>query len=158
MIIDELPPDVFPALRRKRFFNYLIDLLPASAITLLIDYFLEAMIYVGQGEAAALAYRVAIDGSEDITLNTILLSLFVGVIGNTLYYMAFEYGLNGKTLGKYLTRTRAISQDGTPMTFAQALSRSLIRMVPMEPLSFFMGNSLTGWHDNWSQTLVIDEP
>lgn len=157
MIIDELPPEVFPALRRKRLLNYVIDLLPASAVTLLVDYFWEALIYAKSGEAAALAYRTAIDGNAGVTPSTVILSVLVGLLGNTLYYLAFEYGLNGKTIGKYLTRTRAIAQNGSTMTFTQALSRSLIRMVPLEPLSFFGGNGLTGWHDDWSKTLVVDD-
>lgn len=144
-ILDELPQYLFPTLRKKRLVNCIIDLLGTIPVILLVEYFIEALLYMIAGEEMAMDYRNTIDYGT--TRSSFFLSFGTSSLGGTLYYVAFEYGLKGKTLGKYFTRTRAVRQDGTSMTFTQTLERSLIRIVPMEPFSFLGGNVLAGWHD-----------
>jgi len=86
-----------------------------------------------------------------------------GLIGNlfvlflfALYYLICEGLLKGKTLGKYITKTRAVNVDGSTMEMSTVVKRSFSRMVPFEQFSFF-GSEPTGWHDRWSDTMVIDE-
>jgi uncharacterized RDD family membrane protein YckC len=69
-----------------------------------------------------------------------------------VYYTLCEKLLKGYTLGKLITGTRAIRQDGGELTFRNALLRSLSRCVPFEVFSGF--NTLT-WHDSWTDTKVI---
>jgi len=73
-----------------------------------------------------------------------------------LYYSLLETFLKGKSIGKFVTQTRAVREDGSELDFRTALIRSLCRVVPFEPFSF-LGDSNSGWHDNWSKTMVIDE-
>jgi uncharacterized RDD family membrane protein YckC len=82
----------------------------------------------------------------------ILLSLLIGYLNYIVYYTLCEKLLKGYTLGKLITGTRAIRQDGGELTFRNALLRSLSRCVPFEVFSGF--NTLT-WHDSWTDTKVI---
>jgi len=81
------------------------------------------------------------------------------LMGNFLYgvYMgALETILKGKSFGKLVTRTRAVEQDGSPLTPRTAILRGLSRAVPFEPFSAF-GSPSYPWHDRWTHSFVIDE-
>jgi uncharacterized RDD family membrane protein YckC len=72
-----------------------------------------------------------------------------------LYYVPQE-ALSGRTLGKLITGTKAISEDGTELSFGQALGRTLCRFIPFEAFSFFGGKGRPrGWHDSIPKTKVI---
>lgn len=72
-----------------------------------------------------------------------------------VYYIVFEFYLN-KTIGKYLSGTKVIMDDGSKPTIKAIFIRSICRLVPFEIFSF-SGKTPIGWHDRWSHTLVIDE-
>jgi uncharacterized RDD family membrane protein YckC len=69
-------------------------------------------------------------------------------------YTFLETVTKGRTIGKMVTKTRAITEDGSTISFSDALKRSLIRCIPFEPFSAFSGRP---WHDKWSNTKVIRE-
>jgi len=73
--------------------------------------------------------------------------------GIVLYYVFFEW-LFGRTPGKFITRTKVITKYGTKPNFAQIIGRTLTRLIPFEALSF-LGAYYSGWHDTWSNTLVV---
>ncbi len=62
----------------------------------------------------------------------------------------------GKTIGKYITGTRAVNEDGSKITFSTGFVRGLTRLVPFNALSA-LGSPTYPWHDKWTNTLVIDE-
>lgn len=78
----------------------------------------------------------------------------IAVAINLGYYILLE-GIGGKTIGKYITRTRVLSTDGQPVTFKKALVRSLCRMLPCEPFSFLSRSN--GWHDSMTDTIVVKD-
>jgi uncharacterized RDD family membrane protein YckC len=71
-----------------------------------------------------------------------------------LYALLMEYFTKGRTIGKYITGTRAISTDGTEPTFYDYFIRNISRLVPFDAFSFLGGGN--GWHDNWSDTRVVN--
>lgn len=78
---------------------------------------------------------------------------YIGAFFNYLiYYTICEKAFKGYTLGKLISGTRAIRNDGSELTFKDAFLRSLSRLVPFEPLSGF-GQS--PWHDSWTKTTVV---
>lgn len=89
-------------------------------------------------------------------VSTGLISNLFSLFLFALYYIICEGSLKGKTLGKVITKTRAINKDGSRMDMNTVVKRSFSRVVPFEQFSFF-GNEPTGWHDRWSDTMVIDE-
>ena len=74
----------------------------------------------------------------------------------TSYMFLLETIFKGKSIGKFVTGTRAVNEDGSFISTRTALLRSLSRIVPFEPFSA-LGNPARPWHDRWTHTYVIDE-
>jgi uncharacterized RDD family membrane protein YckC len=136
------------ATQGQRFLNWLIDnilmrwglaYLTGTAVGLIIGI-------VAPDFFANMAY------SEDIISPLWLIGLLISYVNYIIYYTLCEKLFKGYTLGKLITGTRAIRQDGSELTFKDALFRSLSRCVPFEVFSGF--NTLT-WHDSWTDTMVI---
>lgn len=133
-----------PASKGKRFVNYLVDII--------VYYILVFVLVMGSlfsGSASAEDYAEA--ESSGLMVNLVALLLFF------VYYTVMEGATNGKTIGKYLTRTRAVRNDGSSaLGWDKAALRSLCRMIPFEPLSILFGNGI-GWHDSIPDTLVVND-
>jgi len=76
---------------------------------------------------------------------------FLGLVGMVAYYALTE-GFLGRSPAKFLTRTRVIAIDGGRPTFGAIFVRSVVRLIPFEPVSFLAGE---GWHDRASKTRVV---
>jgi uncharacterized RDD family membrane protein YckC len=128
----------------KRFANYLIDTiafyLAAVGIIFVVAYISPSAINSMTGESA---------GAD-------ILDRLLGLVLYGLFMFIVEAVFKGKTLGKLLTGTRAVREDGSPITAKDALLRGLSRMVPFEAFSA-LGTPSFPWHDKWSKTYVIDE-
>jgi len=74
-----------------------------------------------------------------------------------IYYTLFEWFTNGKTIGKYITKTRAIKDNGGSIEFKEAFIRSLIRIIPLEPWICLLTDYGYGWHDRWTNTIVVPD-
>ena len=131
-----------PAVVGQRFLNYLIDLVFLYLVVIVI-----AAIY------GVVAVSAAID-IENLSGPGVMLEYLLIYSSYVTIYTFFETITKGKTIGKMITKTRAVRTDGSPISFNDALKRSLIRIIPFESLSTFGGNP---WHDRWSDTKVIRE-
>ncbi len=80
------------------------------------------------------------------------ISYLVSYLCFVAYYTLLEGATRGRTIGKMLTGCTAIREDGQPLTFFDALMRSLSRIVPFEPFSALGGHP---WHDRWTNTKVV---
>lgn len=69
-----------------------------------------------------------------------------------IYYVVLEF-LFGRTLGKVLTGTRVVTSEGRALSMPTAVLRTLCRFLPLEPMSFSLGE--TWWHDSLSRTQVV---
>lgn len=76
----------------------------------------------------------------------------IGAVNIIFYYTIFEAFFRGHTLGKLITGTRAIRENGEELRFTDALLRSLCRLIPFE---WFSGFGYRPWHDSWTRTIVI---
>lgn len=70
------------------------------------------------------------------------------------YYLIFE-GISNKTIGKYLTKTKIIRNDGKQPSLIHIDVRTIIRIVPLDIFSYLFSSN--GWHDRFSKTIVIEE-
>jgi uncharacterized RDD family membrane protein YckC len=77
----------------------------------------------------------------------------IAIFNYVIYYTFCEKVFNGYTLGKLITGTRAINEDGSELTLKGAFLRTVSRLVPFETLSIWFGYGL--WHDSWTKTMVI---
>ncbi|MGB3607857.1 MAG: RDD family protein [Psychroserpens sp.] len=79
----------------------------------------------------------------------------IGICIWLLYYTPIETLTKGRTLGKYITKTKVVLYDGSQPTFHEVLVRSLCRLIPFEAFSF-LGETGKGWHDSLSKTYVVN--
>lgn len=109
---------------------------------LIIDYFTTyVMLFIFGYALHLLNFKV----SRDV----LKLMAFVMLL---LYYIILEY-FTGKTVGKYITKTKAVTLDGSELSITQSLVRTICRFIPFDQLSFLF--CTTGWHDKLSKTIVI---
>ena len=127
-----------------RFVNNLIDSIILNQVpTLLLYFFGQIIFYVGYEDL----YNLLVNFTEDNFALNILISVLITIF----YYYLMEFYNNGRTIGKYITGTMAVSLSGE-MSSIQIWKRTLSRLVPFDALSFFGEN---GWHDSWSDTRVV---
>ncbi|OAV44813.1 RDD family protein [Lewinella sp. 4G2] len=142
---DTTPYENFPiASRGKRFLNYLIDYAGYTVLGLVIGVILGA-IYPEILDTALF------DENNQIT------DYLLGALLIIIYYPLTEGLLEGKSLGKMITKTRTVKRDGNPVSMEDIMIRTISRIVPFDPLSFLGKEPIIGWHDKWSKTIVIDE-
>jgi uncharacterized RDD family membrane protein YckC len=143
-LLAELKENLYeePATVAQRFLNYLIDILFFYVIIIALSAIAGFIIGMGFIEGDTLF------GMSVMLEYLLIYSVFVAM------YAFFETVARGRTIGKMVTKTRAIKTDGSPLTFNDALKRSLIRIVPFEPFTAFGGNP---WHDKWTGTKVIKD-
>ncbi|MBL0183782.1 MAG: RDD family protein [Chitinophagaceae bacterium] len=133
----------------QRFLNWLIDnMLMRFGLSYLTGMAIGLLLSV---IAPDFLSRIAVSEGR-MTFDILLLSVIVGYFNYVVYYTLCEKLFKGYTLGKIITGTKAIRQDGNELTFKDALLRSLSRCVPFEVLSGF--STLT-WHDSWTDTMVV---
>lgn len=119
----------------KRLSNYLIDILCIFSAAMIFQYLQLSALFPAYSQ-------------DDVITFFILLLLPV-------YYISMEYKF-GKTIGKYFTRTKVISLNGSPLTFGQCVARTLCRIIPLDIYSgLFFGGIF--WHDSIPKTLVIED-
>ena len=143
-LIDDIDYTLYQAASGRRLANYIVDNIifyltwrfflfrPIVSLLVLVREYTQSTValYVA-------AYVVILTWS--ISLNA-MLETFTG----------------GKTIGKFITRTRAVNEDGTRITARTAILRSLSRLVPFEAFSA-LGTPSYPWHDRWTKTYVVDE-
>ncbi len=127
----------------KRFLNYIIDRIAWMGLITFFFFLAGLMEELGW-----------ITGVVDFAQNISRVTDFVISTGFFVIYYTVCESLLGRTLGKLITGTKVIDLHGKRPSFLTILARSLSRLVPFEPLSFF--GSSGGWHDRWSETRVVD--
>lgn len=128
----------------KRLANYLIDLV-LFYIVLFVSGFILALLsptFVG---------LVTAERSDFGLLDRLITLLLYAV-----YMSAVEALFHGKSLGKLITKTKAVNLDGSQISTAQAFERGFSRAVPFCVFSAF-GNPCNPWQDRWTNTMVINE-
>lgn len=125
-----------------RFLNYILDGIAIIIIAIVVMFLYVAIIVLinpSLGKNGGLTFWI-------------FLAIFILV--KFFYYFIFDR--RGKTLAKYVSKTRTVSKDGHKISTRQAVIRSLARFIPFESLSF-LGVVSKGWHDSIAGTLVVTD-
>lgn len=141
-MINTIPKEVL-ANKSQRFINFCIDFI----VRILI--FLGIRFIIGITDQFLMTDYVG--SLESITR---LQEIFIELLLVSIYYLLMEI-LTARTIGKYITGTMVVDYYGNKASSQHIAMRTLCRFVPFDPLSF-LGEDGKGWHDKWSQTLVID--
>lgn len=140
--------DDVPVLERastgKRLANYLIDVVVFYVLT-----FVFAFALISSSPSSADYFD---DDSTGLDLGSRIMALVI----YALYMSIIEALLKGKSLGKLITKTRAVNLDGSPINAKTAFARGFSRAVPFCVFSVF-GKPCNPWQDRWTDTMVIDE-
>ena len=141
-ILADIEPQLVQAGSGKRLANYFIDLI--------VFYILLFIV----GMVLAVASPSSLDDGGVVSDNPLLERLF-WLFMYGVYMTFMEAIFKGRSIGKFITGTRAVNEDGSIISFSTALARGFSRIVPFEPFSA-LGNPAYPWHDKWNRTYVID--
>ena len=138
----------------------------ASALIRLANYFIDRIL----GAIIFCTFFVALWGLVSVFASSGIISpqnIFVKIFNviipilivisiyiNPFYFLFFE-GIWGRSIGKWITKTKVVRKDGGKPRFMQVLGRSFARFIPFEAFSFLVSNNPVGWHDSLSNTLVV---
>jgi uncharacterized RDD family membrane protein YckC len=125
-----------------RFCNYLIDLIVFYGIM------------VGLGVVIAMINPYAFDDMDVDSPGGRLIDRLLGLVTYALIMGFMEAIFKGKTLGKFITGTRAVNLDGSRIVSSTAFLRGLSRAVPFCVFSAF-GSPCNPWQDRWTDTKVV---
>lgn len=143
-LLENVEYELVQASGGKRFANYIIDLISFYVLTIV------AFIVFATVSPETLA-GVDTESTGFSLVDRLITWFLYGV-----YMFVIEAVFKGKSLGKLITGTRAVNDDGTKISFQTALKRGFSRIVPFEQFSA-LGSPSYPWHDSWTNTYVIDE-
>lgn len=119
-----------------RFIHYLVD----TIICYILSFFVMAL--------AALLLPII----NDTYLTLVSFILILGVF--FMYYFIMESKYQ-KTLGKFLTKSKVTSKEGSIPTQNEIMTRTFCRFIPFDNFSFLFTKN--GFHDSLSSTTVIKD-
>jgi uncharacterized RDD family membrane protein YckC len=143
----------------RKQFQVTDDLLASHAqrfLNLLMDYIGQLFLFIiAFGIVGAIAQM---NGNKEFLLNfaknDIAQYTFAACV-SLFYYNVFEI-FSARTLGKLITQTIVVDENGEKPHHETILIRSLCRLIPFEVLSF-IGMPARGWHDSISKTYVVNK-
>ena len=137
--------DTLLASSGSRFLNYILD------VTFFIILFLFVVVILGLiiGLFELTSFGLWLDNMGDLGWNVI------GVAILMFYYSTTE-ALFGRSLGKFITGTVVVDENGEKPDFGTIFKRNLCRLIPFDAFSF-LGGSGRGWHDTISDTYVVNK-
>lgn len=133
----------YQAEKLLRFINFLIDYVLINLSLYGIGMLMGTLYYATGSETV---YNIIMSFDNKLVEWSISIVILVG------YYILFEYLTKGRTIGKFITGTVVVKEDGSVPVFNDILKRSFSRIVPFDAISFLGSN---GWHDSWSETKVV---
>ncbi|MBN2473683.1 MAG: RDD family protein [Pirellulales bacterium] len=126
----------------------------ATRLQRLLNLMVDVFCYIGF--SCFLTATVAILGGEAAIRALQELPNLIYVILLYFAYYVPQETLTGRTLAKFLTRTKVVTTDGKPAIFPRIVGRTLCRMIPFEFVSYLVGGRWpVGLHDKFSGTCVV---
>ena len=127
----------------SRFINYILDIV----IILVLIFVISLMI----------AFLANFMGWNDLlywlgNLSDLEGQLVFVVI--SIFYYSLSEGLFGRSIGKFVTGTIVVDENGEKPSFGTIFKRTLCRLIPFDGFSF-LGSR--GWHDSISDTYVVNK-
>jgi len=139
----KITPDLY-ASQGQRLANMFVDM---------IIYYILLIVF-----SAILGIVLGLIGGMDLVNSVVdssYFSLLVTYSTILIYFIFFEYFFQ-KTVGKYLSKTIVVDENGEKPTMSQIVGRSFARIIPFDAFSY-LGSSARGWHDTLPNVYVVDE-
>ena len=132
------------ASKGKRFANYIIDLILLYIFSIIFGFILGVILAI-----------IAPSALSIFEYDSLLVRCAFGFVVGMIFYSTLE-ATAGKTIAKYITKTVVVDKYGEKPSYGTILLRTLCRFIPFEPFSF-LGDDRSGWHDNLSGTMVVED-
>lgn len=139
--------DAITASIGQRFLNYLIDGLMQCVLLIVGTIFIFII-------SDLFGSKKAFNFFATLEHNTIGLYTVVFIVVS-VYYNFFEI-IFARTVGKFITQTIVVDENGEKPHYDHILIRTLCRFIPFYGL-FVLINPARGIHDNLSKTYVADK-
>ena len=129
-----------------------LEPVPVGKLIRLANYFID---YLMQILLVMLYFFIAagIGGDEAMTKLDGVPAFLLGLMALFPYYLVMESTM-GRTVGKIVTGTKVVNEDGYEPSFNQILGRTFARIIPFEAVTF-LGHETRGWHDSMPNTYVV---
>lgn len=126
-----------------RLLNLIIDLV----VVIFIFFFIGIIGFIFSmfGNDAMLDWMANMDGLTDRVFTTFVMVVY-------LFVMEFY---TQRTVGKFVTGTMVVMEDGTRPEARAIMVRALCRIIGFEAFSFLRSKP-RGWHDSAANTYVVD--
>lgn len=141
--LQDIEPTLVRATAGQRLANYIIDIIAFYVLMIVLG------ILIGLFAPSLLD---SFETGPGFSFIDRIVSLFL----YALYMFAVGAIFKGKSLGKLITKTRAVNTDGSQINATKALQRGFSRAVPFCAFSA-LGTPCNPWQDSWTDTMVIDE-
>lgn len=138
-----LVTDDLLASRWQRLLNYIIDVIIVYVLIIVLS-FIVALI------ATLLGFMSIIERLSNLSDLEGYLVFFMIMIP----YFTIMESISSKTVGKFITKTMVVLEDGTKPQSGTILRRTFCRIIPFDGFSF-LGDPSRGWHDTISDTYVV---
>ena len=132
------------ATHSQRFLNLLMDYI-AQLFLFIIAFSITSVIAETNGNKDFMANFIKNDIAQYTFVTCIAL----------FYYNVFEIFF-ARTVGKFITQTIVVNENGEKPNLETILVRTLCRLIPFELLSFLVMPA-RGWHDCISKTYVVNK-
>jgi len=142
-ILIDFQPELIQASSGKRLANYFIDLIVFYVLIFIVSLFVAVLSTSG------------LDDSGQLVSDNPLLERLFWLFMYGAYMAVVEAIFKGRSIGKFITGTKAVNTDGTSISFSKAIARGFSRIVPFEPFSALRRPAYP-WHDKWNDSYVID--
>lgn len=143
-VFEQEQKPVYFAGTGQRLANYIIDTIAAYIFGIVFFIILAFVLALINQDAVNFLIEETV--LSKLTKYILFAALFLS------YYTLLEGTTKGKTLGKLITGTKAVQEDGDVITWGDAFKRSLCRLIPFEAFSGLGGNP---WHDSMTKTTVV---
>lgn len=131
------------ATHSQRFLNWLADMVIQVLLLFVILVFIMAIAETN-GNKALQQYIVNMNTVAQYTVSAVIL---------LVYYNVFEIFFS-RTVGKFITNTIVVDENGDAPGYEMIMVRSLCRLIPLYGISL-LGIPPRGWHDSISKTYVV---
>lgn len=132
----------------QRFVNLLIDSIVVGIINSIFGGIIQTIVFASYiRDVSTMDFEYSFPWHLFVIIYLIYFGLYLG------YYTIFEKMMKGRTVGKLVTGTMAIREDGNPLTWKNAILRSVCRLIPIEAfVALFISYP---WHDDFTRTVVV---
>ncbi len=132
------------ASNKQRLANYAIDYVLQILLGGLFGTLIGLTAYFGE--------NILLEAIRDMTK---IQEFIFGCVMALIYYNLTEIFLS-RTVGKFITKTIVVMEDGSKPDYKTILLRTICRLIPFNALSF-LGTPCRGWHDSLSKTYVVQK-